>query len=98
LLAQLRGLKAPKEVIDKYLRKTDFELWEEHLIPWQVIMLMSPADMYYREHQSGKKVFMKFAGFKSTALAAIMQLTKVKKAGRILQEIRLIEYGALTNG
>lgn len=98
LLAQLEGLNAPQEVIDKYNAKFDFELFESSLPAWDILMLTSPADYNYREVQKGKKIYSKFHGFKSTALAAILGVVKPKRPARILRQIRLIEYGALRHG
>ena len=92
------GLKAPQEVIDRYMKRLDFELFDVHIPAWRVVMLLSPADMYFRETHQGKKIYMKFAGFKTPAVADILRLLKIKKAGRVLQQIRLIENGAITNG
>jgi len=94
-IRQLEWAGAPQAVIDKYNARFDFELWDMHLIAWSVVAILSPADMAFREQQSGKKIFTRFNGYKSTALVAIMGALKIKKAGKVLRQIKLIEYGAL---
>jgi len=62
-----------------------------------VAVQTGPADYQYFKHQQGDKIGLKFGGFKSTAIHAIMRMLDLKDP-TLLQKIRLIERGALSNG
>lgn len=97
-IAQLEWAGAPKEVIDKYLKRQEFELFDANLPAWEAVLCTGPGDYHYREVQKGKKVYNQFGGFRTTAIQAVLSLLKNKDTAATLRKIRLIEYGALTDG
>jgi len=73
-------------------------LYDIHIKPLSVLFNTSPADYHYRDEQRGKRVYTRFAGFKSTGLHAVMKMLKTKNTAKVLRQLRLIEYGALNHG
>jgi len=96
----MEGLNAPQELIDRYRQADQFELFGCCVLAWRVVMLLSPADFHYSEHQDGKRIRLRFAGYRTPAVCAIIRAigVKRKRQGEVLQHVRLIEYGAMQTG
>lgn len=99
-IKQLEWAGAPPQVIESYLKRQDFLLFDVNMDAWEIVTGTGPADMVYVDHQKGNRMYRRFSGFKTPALQAVIEMfgVKPKKRKALLKKIRLIEYGAIDGG
>jgi hypothetical protein len=90
---QLEWAGAPKAVIDSYLRKKEFVLFDVNLDAWDCLTTVGAADWKWREEHKGKNIYTKPQAIRSSELLAVAKALGYKNRGKILKKIRLIEIG-----